>query len=83
VIVLVAVFILDVENVLVVVRPTVARDGADLLVGDGLRFGDVVDRRDPDVHDVVHGSLEADPLAVVAEPGLGALRISEENIARN
>ena len=48
-----------------------------LLARDGDGFRQVVDRCDPDVEHAVHRRQEADPFAVVAEPGLGLLRIAE------
>jgi hypothetical protein len=75
--VLVAAFVLGVEDVVAVVGPGVHADVAILVVGDLFGGGEVVDRGDPHVENAVDGREVAEPLAIGADAAGGALGVAE------
>jgi hypothetical protein len=67
--VLVAPYVLLVDDVPVVVGPDVRPDAALGVAGDRARPGRIVDRSHPEVQHAVEGSREAERRAVRADPG--------------
>ena len=81
--VLVALLVLDVEEVTVVVGPEEAPDAALAVMGDGPSRLDVVQGGQEDIEDPVVGRNPSHQGAVGRDPGAEALRIAEQDPARD